>query len=165
MNDDRPVEDARFEDGLERPLKLRADGPEDLRILSALVQDAVTTRPDMAWLAKRHRFTLLLNRFRWEDSGAAARQGREFERVRSLLDFRSVLGVRSDGIDPQDRDAVLSLLALAFEAGEDGTGEVRLTFAGDGALALRVECIDATLVDVTRPYAAISRRAPAHPAD
>jgi hypothetical protein len=38
-----------------------------------------------------------------------------------------------------------------------------LTLAGDGAIALEVECLDVTLRDVTRPYAAISGKLPMHP--
>jgi hypothetical protein len=35
--------------------------------------------------------------------------------------------------------------------------------AGDGAIALDVEALEATLEGVTRPYVAPSRRAPEHP--
>ena len=67
-------------------------------------------------------------------------------------------------------ETVLSLLALAWEpavavpAGEPaGPGHVVLTFAGDGALRLAVECLEVELSDVTRPYAAVSGKAPSHP--
>ena len=35
------TDDARFEDGAERALRLRAESPEDLQVIAALVQDAV----------------------------------------------------------------------------------------------------------------------------
>ena len=35
------MDDARFEDAAERPLRLKAETPEDLAVLSALLQDAV----------------------------------------------------------------------------------------------------------------------------
>lgn len=161
MADD--ARDASFEDGTEQPLRLAAETAEDLRVISALIQDAVTGRPEVAWLAKRRRFTLLVNRFRWEDAEAARRQGRGFERVRSLLSFESVLRVRSDGIDPDDRESVYALLSLEFLPGEDAGGVISLLFSGDGEIALDVECIDARLTDVTRPYAAPSGSAPQHP--
>lgn len=159
------AEDARFEDGVERPLRLRAESAEDIAVVSALLQDAVAQTGEIAWARRRRRFTLLLNRFRWEDADAARRQGRAFERVRSLLVFDDVLGARSDGIDPGDTDVVLELLSIEFESGEDGGGTVRLLFAGDGEIALGVECIDATLTDVTRPYEAPSGLVPRHPDD
>ena len=155
--------DARFEDATEAPLHLVARDAEDLAVLSALVQDAVFPITEMRWQAGRRRFGLLINRFRWEDRDAAERAGRRFERVQSLLVVDEALSVRTQGINRQDRDMVLSLLAVSFEPGPDGTGRVILTLAGDGALALEVEALEVTLKDVTRPYAAPSGHAPGHP--
>jgi len=73
-----------------------------------------------------------------------------------------VMAVRSQGIDPRDGDTVLSLLTVGFEPGEDGTGTVVLTLAGDGAVACEVEALEVILKDVTRPYLAPSGKAPAH---
>jgi hypothetical protein len=165
MTDDNQREDARFEDGAERPLRLAAETPEDLAVMSALLQDAVTSRGDMAWMPKRRRFTAVLNRFRWEDAPAAERQGRHFERVRALLDVGNVLRVRSDGIDPGDRATILSLLSIGFDAGADAAGTLRLIFAGDGEVALDVECVDLRLADVTKPYLAHAGTAPVHPVE
>ncbi len=159
--EDTPFEDARFEDGAERPLRLRAETPEDLPVLSALLQDAVAQTSEIAWTRRQRRFALLVNRFRWEDAPAAERQGRPFERVQAVLAIDSVLAARSNGVDPGDRDLVLELLALVFDPGEDGTGTVRLVLAGDGEIALDVECLDVSLTDVTRPYEARSK--PTHP--
>ena len=155
--------DARFEDATEAPLHLVARDAEDLAVLSALVQDAVFPITEMRWQAGRRRFGLLINRFRWEDRDAAERAGRRFERVQSLLVVDEALSVRTQGIDRQDREMVLSLLSVTFEPGPDGTGRVILTLAGDGALALEVEALEVTLKDVTRPYAAPSGHAPGHP--
>ena len=155
-------EDARFEDaGLaEQPLRLRAETPEDLAVMSALLQDAVAQTSEIAWARKQRRFTLLLNRFRWEDAPAAERERRPFERVRAVLAADGVLKARTSGIDPADRDLVLELLAFTFEPGEDGAGTLRLILAGDGEIALDVECLDLRVADVTRPYIAGSR--PSH---
>jgi hypothetical protein len=157
------TEDARFEDGSERPLRLRAETPEDLTVISALVQDAVAETSEIAWARRHRRFALLVNRFRWEDAPAAERQGRPFERVQALLSIEGVLAARASGVDPADRDLVLSLLALGFEPGEDGAGTVRIVLAGDGEIALEVEALDVTLADVTRPYEAPSGHRPSHP--
>jgi hypothetical protein len=154
------TEDARFEDGAERPLRLKAEDPADLEVMSALLQDAIAQTDEIAWSRKHRRFTLLLNRFRWEDAPAAERQGRPFERVRAILAVDSVLRARTSGVDPKDRDLVIELLALVFEPGEDGAGVLRLVLAGDGEIALDVECLDVRLADVTRPYIARSR--PSH---
>ena len=154
--------DARFEDGGERPVNLGAEDAEDLKVISALTQDAVLTAADLGWRRKKRQFVALVNRFRWADQDAADREGRRYERVRALLVVGEVQSVRSMGIVPGDKDTVLSLLALDWQPGADGAGKLLLTFAGDGAVDIAVEALDVTLKDVTRPYLAPSRKAPVH---
>ncbi len=156
-------DDARFEDGGERPLRLLAQDADDLSILAMLVQDAVFPANEMQWDRRKRRFALLLNRFRWEDKSAAERLGRKFERVQSVLAIEDVQSVASQGVEQGDADTVLSLLTLEFEPGEDGTGALVLTLAGDGAIRVAVEALEVTLNDVTRPYVAPSGKAPGHP--
>jgi hypothetical protein len=156
------TEDARFEDGAERPLRLRAETADDLAVIAALVQDAVAQTSEIAWARRHHRFALLINRFRWEDADAAAREGRPFERVQALLSIDGVLKARANGVDPRDRDLVLALLSLAFVPAAEGAGTLRLMLAGDGEIALDVECLDVTLADVSRPYMARAHSAPKH---
>ena len=155
--------DARFEDGGEQPLRLKAEAAEDLPVVSALVQDAVLTGADMGFSRKSRRFDVLLNRFRWEDRTAAERARRPFERVRSVLSVMDVISVASQGLGKDDKAAILSVLALEFEPGEDGMGTLTLVLAGDGAVRLMVECVNLTLTDVTRPYRAPSGKVPQHP--
>ncbi len=157
------TDDARFEDGAERPLRLKAEDAEDLSVLAALLQDAVLPASEMKWERGRRRFSLLINRFRWEDKASAEGRGRGVERVRSLLVVDDVLKVGQQGLDVRDADTVLSILTLAFEPGDDGMGRLVMTFAGDGALGLEVEAINLTLQDVTRPYLAPSGKSPDHP--
>lgn len=154
--------DATFEDGGEAPLNLGAEDAEDLKVISALAQDAVFPVTEMRWQPGQCRFALLLNRFRWEDRDAAERRGRPFERVQTLLVVGNVLAVASQGLDRSDTDLVLSLLSVSFEPEADGAGHILLTLAGDGAIRLAVEAIDVTLRDVTRPYRAPSGRVPDH---
>jgi Protein of unknown function (DUF2948) len=154
--------DARFEEGGEAPLRLKALDADDLQIVSAFVQDAVFLRRDVRWNPRQRRFALLVNRFRWEDRERAERAGGEFERVRSVLSVEDALRVRASGLEEVDADTVLSLLSLSWTAGEDGTGTVDLTLAGDGAIRVEVEALEVLLRDVTRPYRAPSRRAPLH---
>jgi len=157
------MSDARFEDGGEAPLRLKAWDAEDLQVISGLVQDAVFSVGDMRWQRPARRFAILLNRFRWEDAPAAERARRPFERVRALLVVDDVTRVATQGLDRSDTDLVLSVLALGFEPGSDGGGRVLMTLAGDGAVGVEVEALQVTLRDVTRPYAAPSGQAPKHP--
>jgi hypothetical protein len=150
------VKDARFEDGGEKALRLKALEAEELPVIASLVQDAVFPGSEMTWDRRGRRFALLLNRFRWEDRRAP-------ERVQSVLTIEDATKVASQGVERGDGDTVLSLLTLAWEPGEDGTGACVLTLAGDGAIRVEVEALEVTLTDVTRPYLAPSGKVPAHP--
>lgn len=156
------TDDARFEDGDERPLRLKALDTDDLTVISGLVQDAVFPASEMVWSRKTRRFAILLNRFRWEDVPADRRPGRQFERVQSVLAIEDVRKVQTQGLIRGADDLVLSLLTVSFEPGEDGTGRVVLTLAGDGAIAIDVEALEVVLRDVTRPYVAPSKKVPTH---
>ncbi|MGH1466155.1 MAG: DUF2948 family protein [Cognatishimia sp.] len=156
------TQDARFEDGQETPLNLGALDAEDLQVVSALSQDAVFPVTEMKWRAKDRRFAILLNRFRWEDAPTAKQSGRPVERVQSVLLIENVLQVASQGVSRSDKDTILSLLSMAFQAGTDGAGDILITLAGDGQLKLSVEALEVSLKDVTRPYVAPSKQMPDH---
>ncbi|MCR9273396.1 MULTISPECIES: DUF2948 family protein [Mameliella] len=156
------TEDARFEDGGERPLNLGALDAGDLEVISSLVQDAVLPVTEIRWQASKRRVGLLVNRIRWEDVEAARARGRPVERVQSLLVIENVLGMASQGVDRSDRDMILQLMSVTFEPGEDAEGFVVLTLAGDGALRAKVEALEVALRDVTRPYLAPSGKLPDH---
>jgi hypothetical protein len=150
------------------PLRLIAETADDLAVISALVQDAVARAGEVAWMPRRRRLAMLLNRFRWEDRAGAEREGRPFERVRACLFFDNVLAVRGRGVDPRDRKATLSLLRVEFapEAREGAAGGVvTIALAGGGEIALDVECIEARLVDMSRPWEAQAGAAPDHRLD
>ena len=151
------MSDARFEDGLEKPLRLIAFDAEDLQVLSAMTQDAVLPVAQMAWQSSERRFALLLNRFRWEARGAS-----QAERVQSVLSFEDVKAIQTQGFSRTDPDLVLSLLNITFTPATGGTCTCLLTLAGDGAIRLEEEVLEAGLRDVTRPYASPSNRAPNH---
>ncbi|MEL7114079.1 MAG: DUF2948 family protein [Pseudomonadota bacterium] len=149
-------DDARFEDGVAKPLRLKAISLDDLEVVSALVQDAIFPATEMQWDRAGRRFAVLLNRFRWEDQRATP------ERVQTVLVVEDVQRVQTQGVT-RDADTVLSLLAVGFQPGEDGTGRIELTLAGDGAIGIDVEALEIVLRDVTRPYVAPSGFAPDHP--
>jgi hypothetical protein len=148
------TEDARFADGGEAPLRLRAWDAEDLKVVSALCQDAVFPAAEMRFDRRGRRCAFLINRFRWE------RAARPPERVQSVLLIEEAHRVQVQG--PMQRDQILSLLQISWEAGEDGTGRVILTLAGEGAVAVSVEALEVVLKDVTRPYIAPSGQVPDH---
>ena len=158
------VDDARFEDAGDEPLRLKALDVEDLNVIAALVQDAVFPASEIRWDRSARRFALLLNRFRWEDADRAKARKRDFERVQSVLVIEDVMAVQSQGVDAADKDMVYALLSVTFIPSEDGMGRLELTLAGDGVIGVDVEALEVVLRDVTRPYIALSRKSPTHDA-
>ena len=157
-------QDAGFNDALDRPLNLGAQDAEDLQVISSLTQDAVLTVDDLKWSRAERQLVFLLKRFRWEDVELAKQQGRDPERVQSLLVIQNATGLASQGIDRKQADIVLSLMSLEFSVAVDGVGDLILTFSGDGALKVQVDGLDVALRDVTRPYVAPSKQVPNHDA-
>jgi hypothetical protein len=154
--------DARFEDGGDKPLMLKAHDGDDLTIISALCQDAIVPVGEISYDTGQRRFAMLLNRFRWEDVDRATKHKRSVERVQSVLLFDDVLGAKSAGVSASKKDTVISVLSVTFEAKADGTGAALITLAGDGEILLDLEALDVTLKDVTRPYVAPSKQQPTH---
>ena len=127
-----------------KPLRLLAETAEDLEVISAAIQDSVVKAGNLKYESRRNRFALEINRFRWE---AGAKRG-DGERVRSLLAFDGVLGVKTRAVTKADPEMILSLLQVTFTpADEPPGGKVTLLFAGDGEIVLEVEVLDATLLD------------------
>ena len=144
----------------QKPLRLLAEEGDDLRIIAAAVQDAVVKAGNLSYEKRKRRFSIELNRYRWET--APTRKGQPGERVRSLLAFDGVLGVKTRGITKADPELILSLLSADFVADVAGPpgGKVVLLFAGDGEIVLTVEALDAALLD--SDYVWPTRHVPSH---
>lgn len=144
-------QDASFADGEPsnaKKLALIAEDADGLAVLSALLQDAVGKTSEIAWMPKARRFAMVINRFRWEEAGTAAETNQPYERVRAGFHIDDVLGVKSQGFDPNKAQEAFQLLALTFEPGEDGTGTLNVVCAGDAGFALSVETLSVTMADM-----------------
>lgn len=137
-------------------LKLMALDREDLQVISSCCQDAVLKVGDLDFLVSQKQFTLLLNRFAWELEGKTKTP----ERRKSVLHFKQVNSVKVSGIDRTHKEMILSLLAVLFKEADEPSGEIELVFAGDGAIKLNVECIEAQLSDLPAAWEAKGR--PSH---
>ena len=141
-----------------RSLRLLAETAEDLEVISSAIQDSVVKAENLTYEARIHRFSLEINRFRWEEGVSKRRDG---ERVRSLLAFDGVLGAKTRAITKSDPELILSLLQVTFTPAEEPPGgTVTLLFAGDGEIVLDVEVLDATLLD--SDYVWPTRHTPDH---
>ncbi|MDE1159756.1 MAG: DUF2948 family protein [Neorhizobium sp.] len=140
-------------------LKLLALDDEDLKIVSAHMQDAVFKIGDMHWSQTEKSFSLAANRFDWAKA-EGKRKG--FERHRAGLVFKRVEAVRSTGVNRGRKDDVLSLLAISFLPKGDGPeGTVELVLSGKASIALDVECIEVALADIGGAWETATK--PRHP--
>ena len=126
-------------------LKLLALDEDDLKIVSAHMQDSVFKPADIDWSPRRGQLSLIVNRFVWE---VADRGGKGYERRKAVVTFKRVRAVRALGVSRADEEAVYALLAIRFDRnGEGPDGTIELTLAAGAAISLDVECIEAQLAD------------------
>ncbi len=145
------------------PVKLRARDPQDMSVLSAVLQDALVRPADMAYLASDKRFVMVVSRFRWEHpecdvppepepEGNArfeeAGQRTLFERVNAGVCFDRVRRVRTHGLDLRDHERILNLLTVETEA-----QAITLVFSDGPAIRLEVSAIACHLEDLGEPWA------------
>ena len=129
----------------DKNLKLIAKTEEDLKVISAHLQDAIVLISDIASLEKNKIFLIQLNRFMWEDVEKGV--FRKNKRVRTILKFENVLEVNSKNINQSKKDKFLDFLAIESSIMPDNNYEMKITFAGDSIVKLVSEAIEVTLDD------------------
>lgn len=134
-----------------KKLKLRAQDEEDLRVVSACLQDALIAVGDMSYLKDDRRFVLVANRFCWEaapcDEATDLSPDDCFERVHTGLRFENVTAVRQRGIDKLDAAQLLELLTIQIEG-----DALVLVFAGDTAIRLETAQPLCFIEDLDEPW-------------
>ncbi len=156
------AQDASFSDGADSALYLGAVTPEDLEVISSILQDGIFFVKDLAWLKKKRQLAVLINRFRWENKSVHTMKKTTPERVRSLLIVDNVLNVSSKGIDSSGRNAPLNLLKLDLAQSKNSIF-LTLLLSDFGAIRCEVEALELSIKDVTRPHKARTGKIPKHP--
>ena len=126
-------------------LKLIARTEEDLRVVSAHLQDAIANIADIANLEKNKIFLLQLNRFMWEDVEKGV--FRKNKRIRTVLKFENVISVNSKNINQSKKDTFLDFLTIETNKMPDNNYEMKIVFAGDSIIRIISEVIEVTLDD------------------
>ncbi len=139
-------------------LKLIARTTEDLRVISAHLQDSIVKTSDIANLKKNRIFLMQLNRFMWEDVEKGV--FRKNKRIRTVLKFENILKVASKNVDQNKNDRFLDFLAIETIKMPDKNYEMNLIFSGDVVLKLTAEAIEVTLDDQGSPWE--SKNKPEH---
>ena len=131
-------------------LKLIAKTDEDLRVISAHLQDSIVKISDIANLKKNKIFLIQLNRFMWEDVEKGV--FRKNKRIRTVLKFENVLTASSKNVNQKKNDRFLDFLAIESSKMPDKNYEMNLIFSGDIIIKLITEAIEVTLDDQGSPW-------------
>ena len=126
-------------------LKLIARTEEDLRVVSAYLQDSIACVSDIANLKKNKIFLMQMNRFMWEDVEKGV--FRKNKRIRTILKFENVMKVVSRNINQLKKDKFLDFLAIETNITPDNNYEMKIIFAGDAVIRVISEVIEVTLDD------------------
>ena len=86
-------------------LKLLGKHQEDLKIISAYLQDSILIVKDIVFLKQNRTFIMIVNRFMWED----VEKGdlRQNKRIRCAVKFEEVIKVESKNINQKNKNKPL----------------------------------------------------------
>ena len=131
-------------------LKLIAKTDEDLKVISAHLQDSIGSLANIAHLKINKIFLMQLNRFMWEDVEKGV--FRKNKRIRTILKFDNVIEVNSKNISQNSNDNFLDFLAIESRVMPDNNYEMKLIFSGDSIIRIYTEVIEVTLDDQGEPW-------------
>ena len=142
-------------------IKLFAKSTKDLNVIAALCQDSIGTSENMVRNKRDKSFSILINRFKWESSNHLKKNKEKPLRVETILFFRWVLSVKSQGLNRKGFGKYFYLLDINYEK-VDGLNIIRLIFSGNAEIFLEVEYLEVFLKDIGEAYYAKSGKFPTH---
>ena len=131
-------------------LKLNGTSEDDIKVISAHLQDSITQVKNIAHLKKNKIFLIQFNRFMWEDVEKGV--FRKNKRIISVLKFENVINVNSKNLNQKNTERFLDFLAIETKLLSDKNYEVKLNFAGDILIKLNLEIIECFLEDISDPW-------------
>ena len=127
-------------------LKLLGKNQEDLKIISAYLQDSILIVKDIVFLKKNRTFIMIVNRFMWEDVEKGV--FRENKRIRCAVKFEEVIKVESKNINQKNKNKPLECLAIKCSSIFDETYKIKIFFAGNSVITVTLEAIEVALHDL-----------------
>ena len=127
-------------------LKLIGNNHEDLKVISAYIQDSIVAIRDMVFLEQNRIFIMIINRFMWENVEKGAL--RQNKRIRCAIKFEEVLKVKSQKINQKNKNRSLECLMIKSSEIFNKNYKIKIFFAGDGIITLISEAIGVTLCDL-----------------
>ena len=139
-------------------LKLIGKNQEDLKVLSAYLQDSVVTIKDIVFLKQNRTFVMIVNRFMWEDVEKGV--FRQSKRIRCAVKFEEVIKVESKNINQKDKNKPMECLAIKCNSIINETYKIKIFFAGDSIITITSEAIEVIIHDLGKSWYA--RHIPIH---
>ena len=131
-------------------LKLIGNNHEDLKIISAYIQDSIVTVKDMVFLEQNRIFIMMINRFMWENVEKEA--FRWNKRIRCAIKFEEVLKVKSKEINQKSKNKLLECLAIKCSEISNNNYEIKIFFAGNSIITLISEAIEVVMYDLGKAW-------------
>ncbi len=137
-------------EGEKNSLKLIGKNLEDIKVISAYLQDSIVKLKNIAFLKKNRIFVMILNRFMWEDVEKGV--FRQNKRVRCALKFEEVTKVQSKNINQKNKNKPLEYLAIKSSLISDNIFKIKIFFSGGGIITIISEVIEVTMSDLGKPW-------------
>jgi len=131
-------------------LKLIGKNEEDLKIISAYLQDSVVIIKDIIFLKKNRTFIMILNRFMWENSEKGGHK--QNKRIRCAVKFEEVIKVQSKNINQKNNNKPLEYLAIRSSLVASNFFEIKVFFSGGGIIIITSEVIEVFMEDLSKPW-------------
>ena len=131
-------------------LKLLGKNQEDLKVISAYLQDSILIVKDIVFLKQNRIFVMIVNRFMWEDIEKGV--FRQNKRIRCAVKFEEVIKVESKNINQKNKNKPLECLAIKCSSIFEETYNLKIFFAGDSIITIISEAIDVALHDLGKPW-------------
>jgi len=131
-------------------LRLIGKNRDDLKVISAYLQDSIVTIKDIVFLKKNMTYVMIVNRFMWEDVEKGV--FRENKRIRCAVKFEEVINVKSKNINQKNKNKPLEYLAIECNLTSDNAYQTKIFFSGDGIITLKTEAIEVVMHDLGEPW-------------
>ena len=126
-------------------LRLQATSFDDLKVLSALLQDSIVQVADILYTPSQKKVIMILQRFRWELTKGAETMGKQIGYQCCLcgLVIEKVEYMRTQRIDMNDRSQFLNFLSF-YESSQS----LDLQFSDSKTIRLSVNSLKLTVKDL-----------------
>ena len=131
-------------------LKLLGKNQEDLKIISAYLQDSILIVKDIVFLKQNRTFIMIVNRFMWENIEKGV--FRQNKRIRCAVKFEEVIKVESKNIYQKNKNKPLECLAIKCSSIFEETYKIKIFFAGNSIITIISEVIEVALHDLDKPW-------------